>query len=66
MTDNEKRAHDVAICMLQFQLSDGNMKAMAETALGDGRNTVGINVDDIYMRAYEPALRFFNKKFPSD
>lgn len=58
MTDNEKRAHDIAIACIQIQA-----KFLKEEAI---RNKHGIKMDlyNMYRDAYETALTAVTRDFP--
>lgn len=60
MTDNERRAHDLAIATLPF-LRD-NHYAMIEN--GDIPEGTAFDVFEQYMACYETSLESFNHEFP--
>ena len=60
MTDNEKRAHDLAIATLPF-LHD-NHYAMIEN--DDIPEDSAFDIFEQYMACYETALESFNREFP--
>lgn len=51
MTDNEKRAHDLAIASLPMQYLNSNSEK-------------GIDIYRCYLDCYETALDAFNRDFP--
>ncbi len=59
MTDNEKRAHDlaVAICIDVCQMKRSLQLAKGET-------TISTSYFEEYINAYEGALEGLNEKFP--
>jgi len=59
MTDNEKRAHDLAIAISVPKCL--KMEEYLQTHKKDGT----VNYVEEYMETYEVALEFFNKKFPN-
>lgn len=60
MTDNEKRAHDLAISMLPISY-DMNMR----TAEKEKASVVNFDAYNEYMSFYEQALKNFNQDFPA-
>lgn len=60
MTDNEKRAHDlaVAICIDMCHLK-------RQSQIDAGKTHVAIDYFKEYINAYEAALDTFNEKYPS-
>lgn len=59
MTDNEKRAHDLAIAMIP---EIGKLKT--ESAIASGEKSIHIDYFEEYMSAYELSLAAFRKRFP--
>ena len=60
MTDNEKRAHDlaVAVCL-------DIVHAKAKSQIAKGKEVVPVDYFSEYMNAYEIALEAFNEHFPN-
>lgn len=59
MTDNEKRAHDLAIAMLP-----STIEYQSEKAVENGTAENGVNLFECYMSTYKSALNEFNREFP--
>ena len=59
LTDNEKRAHDLAIAVA---IEVGRLKANAQTLNGE---KIDINYLSVYTSAYKLALDAFEKEFPT-
>lgn len=61
MTDNEKRAHDlaVALCIETVHLK-------SSTLISSGETNIAIDCFEEYMSAYTKALEAFNKRFPPE
>lgn len=59
MTDNEKRAHDLAIAIC---IDVCHIKA--NTQISSGNPEVSVDYFAEYMNAYEMALESFNERFP--
>ncbi len=59
MTDNEKRAHDLAIAVA---VDVCHVKANSQ--INNGQDDVSIDYFSEYINAYESALEAFNRKFP--
>ncbi|MCI9081452.1 MAG: hypothetical protein HFI70_03860 [Lachnospiraceae bacterium] len=57
MTDNEKRAHDLAITLLPAMI-DSKAQNIAEN-----NSTNSVNPVDCYMELYKNALKSFNREF---
>lgn len=59
MTDNEKRAHDlaVAVCINVF-----NMKR--QNQINAGKTEITVDYFSEYMNAYNLAINAFNREFP--
>lgn len=68
MTDNEKRAHDlaVAICVDTCHIKVNSQIANAKTDTSAENTEVIVKMDYFteYMNAYDLALEAFNKRFP--
>lgn len=62
MTDNEKRAHDLAIATLSFSLQPEMLKGMANAS---GTNKLNIDPYHAYIGLYHEFLRAFGKDFPT-
>lgn len=60
MTDNERRAHDLAIAVA---VEIGRLKANAQTLNGE---KIDINYLSEYISAYKLALDAFEKEFPTE
>lgn len=60
MTDNEKRAHDlaVALCIETYHLK-------AKSKIAAGETNVSVDIFAEYLKAYELGLKAFNEKFPN-
>lgn len=61
MTDNEKRAHDLALVTLQLLWENTIEKAGEQ-----GRCAGPIDIYEDYKRVYEMALESFEYDFPSE
>ncbi|MBP1736544.1 MAG: hypothetical protein H6Q60_425 [Oscillospiraceae bacterium] len=61
---NEQRAHDLAIVMLQVQLTPEAMQARAQEEINSGATECVVNIEEMYFEAYETALIAINKKYP--
>lgn len=59
MTDNEKRAHDLAIAVCV-----GTAIAKINCGISSGKTEIKIDHFQEYMNAYNVALDSFNKAFP--
>lgn len=59
MTDNEKRAHDIAVCAIPILY-----KLMENNAVLNGDAKVDIDIHALYMEAYTRELNAINKAFP--
>lgn len=73
MTDNEKRAHDLAIVMIPKIVEMREQEAVNETLdsldssqlnNGDKIAAPPVNVFEIYKELYEDSLNGFNRYFP--
>lgn len=62
MTDNEKRAHDLALLVMSKSI---DLEQIARQAAGKGSQTVKIDFYAEYKKAYDAALPAFNHDFPS-
>ena len=60
MSDNEKRAHDLAIAVC---MEVCKMKRDAQIAAG--KTEIKTDYFEEYMNAYEMSLEAFNEKFPN-
>lgn len=60
MTDNEKRAHDLAIALLPKTID-----SKAEKIAASG-NIESIDAFDCYMELYKNSLKSFNREFSAD
>lgn len=60
MTDNEKRAHDLAIAI---SIDAAHIKANAQLSAGSTEITFDYFAE--YLNAYNAALEAFNEKFPN-
>lgn len=60
MTDNEKRAHDLAIAMLPSTIKYHSEKAVENETVSEG-----VNIFDCYMEVYKGALNSFNRELPN-
>ena len=60
MTDNEKRAHDLAVVTVPvlYDMQKYN-------AISNKDNSVKIDLYDEYLRSYETLLDAFNRDFPN-
>lgn len=67
MTDNEKRAHDLSIALLN-RIMDMDMQASKQKQLDSGQTDIHLetNPHEVYMRIYKPSLSFFNREFPNN
>lgn len=61
MTDNEKRAHDLAIVICTDVC---HLKRQSQ--VDAGKTHVTVDYFEEYINAYESALEAFNEKYPSD
>lgn len=61
MTDNEKRAHDLAIAMLPTTINYQSVKAVENGTVDNG-----VDVIKCYMKTYKGALNSFNHEFPDE
>lgn len=59
MTDNEKRAHDLAVAV---SVNSCNMSMNAQ--ISNGKTEISIDYFASYMDAYKVLLDAFNEKFP--
>jgi len=59
MTDNEKRAHDLAIAVCV-----GTAYTKINCEISSGETKIKIDYFQEYMNAYNAALESFNKAFP--
>lgn len=66
MTDNEKRAHDMSIALLN-RVMDMDMQDSKQKQLDSGETEIYLstNPHEVYMRIYKSALNSFNKEFPN-
>lgn len=60
MTDNEKRAHDLAVAIC---IDSCHIKAKAQ--INSGSENVTVDYFSEYINAYDIALEAFNEKFPN-
>lgn len=60
MTDNEKRAHDLAIAVC---IDTCHLKRQSQ--IDTGKTHVTVDYFEEYTNAYESALEAFNEKYPS-
>ena len=60
MTDNEKRAHDLAIAMIPIEYENHKSLIINEVI---SENTA-FDAFEEYMRYYDSALETFNRHFP--
>jgi len=60
MTDNEKRAHDLAVAA-----SVDICKSQREIQILNGKNEISVDYFKAYMGVYENAVELFNEKFPN-
>ena len=67
MTDNERRAHDLAISALP-KIVEYRLKAQVQTNPADKNGVISTNADyyKIYKELYSSALSAFNRDFPSN
>jgi hypothetical protein len=59
MTDNEKRAHDLAAAMV-LSMINLRMKEIAQS----GETNIIIDIYHEYMKIYNSSLESFNRDFP--
>lgn len=59
MSDNEKRAHDLAVAIC---LDVCNMKRQHQ--ISAGKTEITVDYFSEYMNAYDLAIEAFNEKFP--
>ena len=59
MLTNEQRAHDLALVVLK----QGMTADVLAKAISKDDNDCPVDIGDLYLRAYEPALKFFDKHF---
>lgn len=60
MTDNEKRAHDLAVAA-----SIDICRTEKEIQVAKGTKEIPVDYFTAYMGVYENALEIFNEKFPN-
>ncbi len=61
MTDNEKRAHDLAVALCME-----TAHAKSSSLISAGETNITIDYFEEYMSAYTKALEAFNKRFPPE
>lgn len=66
MTDNEKRAHDFALALLN-KVADARAQMDADSKSPDESGNIVVNVDyyKIYKEIYDSVLSSFERDFPS-
>lgn len=60
MTDNEKRAHDLAVAMVPVLYN----QQVSSVNIEDIESGITVDVYKDYMEVYELALKSFNRDFP--
>jgi hypothetical protein len=62
---NERRAHDLAIALLNFKLADLRHNIdLSEVELINGEQEITIHVEEIYLESYNSALSAMQRLFP--
>lgn len=61
MTDNEKRAHDLAIAMVSYTMNPETLKGIADAK---GESEVHVDPYGIYLDYYKMFLEAFNRDYP--
>lgn len=61
MTDNEKRAHDLAVAVTAASL---NPVLLSAFAAHDGTGEVSPNIYALYRKAYDSTLEALNRDYP--
>lgn len=62
MTDNEKRAHDIAVALLPEFLHVEMNKSLVE----ESNSTHTFNIYEAYKTEYDSMLKAINRDFPDD
>lgn len=61
MTDNEKRAHDLAIAMLSYTMNPETLRGIADAK---GESEIHIDAYGIYSDYYKMFLEAFSRDYP--
>ena len=64
MLTNERRAHDLALMIVEYQLRPDVLKMEIEESVTKSLSHMQINIVDMYSEAYNMALEAINKRFP--
>lgn len=63
MTDNEKRAHDLAIATLSYSIQPEMLRRLASAT---GASELNIDVFGVYISSYRAFLEAFQQEFPCE